>query len=315
MSTAYSLDPVQTAIAVAYHNQMLIADQVLPRNQVGAEKFKWHSYPVEETFRLPDTRAGRRGRLNEVQLSVVEHDSSTIDYGLSASIPAPDVDQAGLIPGYDPVGQHTVQLADYIELDREQRVATLVLDADQYPSANKIALAGNDQWSAAHDDSDPIADILTGMDACLVPPNRMVMGWAVFQKLRVHPRIIKALNGSDAGDVGIATPAQIAALFGLGSVLIGQSRLNTAKYGQEATLGRVWGKHCLLYHVNPTASAEGKMLTFGLTAEYMTRSAGTRSIPPGEMGIRGGTALWVGESVRELIIAPQAAYLIADAVA
>ena len=58
MPTAFPYDPVQTAIAVAYRNEMLITDQVLPKNPGGAAKFKWHSYPVEETFRLPDTGPG-----------------------------------------------------------------------------------------------------------------------------------------------------------------------------------------------------------------------------------------------------------------
>jgi hypothetical protein len=257
MATAYPLDPIQTAISVAYHNPRYIADMVLPRVQVGAEKFKWHSYREEESYRLPESRASRRGRLSEVQIAVDEHDSSTIDYGLAGSVPAPDQQQAGQIPGYDPVGQLNMTLSDYIALGREKRVADLVFDAAQYPSGNKVQLSGTDQWDVAHAESDP---------------------------------------------------------FELDRVLVGEQRLNTAAYGQTATLARVWGNHCLLAYLSPLAQADGMSPTFGLTAEYMTRSAGTREVPPGEMGIRGGTRLWVGESLKELIIAPLAAYLIEDAV-
>ncbi len=54
-------------------------------------------------------------------------------------------------------------------------------------------------------------------------------------------------------------------------------------------------------------------ITFGLTAEEGTRRAG--SIPDPHIGLDGGEIVKVGERVKELIIAPMAGYLIADAVA
>jgi hypothetical protein len=139
----------------------------------------------------------------------------------------------------------------------------------------------------------------------------MTVGSAVWLKLRTHPMLAKAIHGT-SGDVGIVTRRQVAELFELEELLVGENRLNTAKYGQPATLGRVWGKHALLYHVNPNSDSR-QGLTFGYTAQYQSRVA--RTINDTKIGLSGGTRVRVGESVKELIVAPLAAFLIQDAVA
>lgn len=283
----------------------------MPRITDGREEFKYLKYPVEETFRLPSTLVSRRGQVNEVLLTATEEIAQTADYGLEDPIPFPDIQQAQSAGISSPVDQATQQLTDYIMLDREVRTAALVFDANQYPVGNKVQLSGNDQWNVfAQVDSDPIDDIMAGADAMLLKPTHAVMGSAVWLKLRMHPKIVKAVHGND-GDVGIVTRRQVAELFELEQVLVGENRLNTAKYGQEAVLDRVWGKHFLLYHHNPNANSR-QGITFGYTAQYQSRVAGTINDP--KIGLRGGTRVRVGDSVKELIVAPLAAYFIQDAV-
>lgn len=304
-------DPQLTGIAIAYRNGAYIADSVLPRDTVAAQEFKWWEYPIAETFFLPDTRVGRKGAPNEIDLTATEQTSKTDDYGLDDAIPQNDI--ANAPAGKDPVGHAVMQLTDYIMLDREKRTADLVFNAANYPGANKITLAGTDQWSdfvAAA--SDPIDDIMTGINACLVKPNVLTMGQDVWTKLSQHPKIQKAVHGNQ-GDTGIARRAQIAELFELDEVLVGQSRLNTAKKGQAATLSRVWGKSALLHFRNKLATVNGGTLTFGLTPQWQGRLSG--QTPDPKIGLRGGQRVRVGESVKELIVASQAAYLISAAVA
>jgi hypothetical protein len=310
-NTPYPIDPVLSAISIAYRNEAYIADQVLPRTPVGREEFKYITYPVEETMRLPDTRVGRRGKVNEVVLTGEERIASTGDYALDDPIPRPDIDQAQGAGLPDPVGDATMQLTDYLMIDREVRTAGLVFDAAQYPTDNKIQLSTTDQWNEyAEANSDPIQDILTGVDAALLKPTSMVMGAAVWRYLRAHPKIVAAIHGND-GTVGIVTRQQVATLFELKEVLIGEQRLNTAKYGQAAVLSRVWGNHCLLFRKDQNASTQ-RGVTFGFTAEYKTRVVGQIDDP--DIGMRGGTRVRVGESVKELISAPLVAYLIEDAI-
>jgi hypothetical protein len=253
----------------------------------------------------------RRGQVNEVLLTATEEIASTDDYGLEDPIPFTDIDQAQQAGMRSPIDHATMQLTDYILLGHEVRTAAVVFDPANYPMGNKTELTSNDRWDVpSHDDSNPIDDILTGADACLMKPNFIAMGNVVWRSLRVHPRIVKAVHGND-GDTGIVTRRQVAELFEVEAVLVGESFLNTAAYGQPATLGRVWGEHCLLFHHNPNADAR-QGITHGYTAQYQTRVSG--SIPDTKIGLRGGQRVRVGESVKELIVAARAAYLIENAV-
>ena len=311
-SAPFPIDPFLSAIAIAHRNTRLyIADRVLPRSGVGRQEYKYQVFPPEETFRLPASEVGRKGRLNEIEIGWTEVIDKTLDFGLEEVIPIDDIDQAASAGLTNPVDIAVQTLTDYILLGHEKRTADLVFDPAQYPSSNKVQLSGNDQWSAAHDDSNPIDDILTGADAMLLPPTHMAIGSDVWRKLRVHPKIVAAIHGNE-GETGIVTREQVAKLFELDELLIGQGRLNTAKYGQTAVLGRVWGKHCLLYHLNPSATAMGGVVSFGATFQYKARFAGSRHDP--EVGLRGATRVRTGESVKEAITAAQAGYLIEDAV-
>lgn len=304
----FPVDPALTAIAIAYRNRRFIADDVLPRVPVARQEFKWWQYPLEESFALPDTKVGRKGAPNEVDLTATEQTGATADYGLDDPIPQPDIDQAP--QGRDPRDRAAVQLTDYIALDREKRTADLVFDAAQYAASNKVTLSGTSQWSDFAN-SDPLGVILAGLDACLVRPNVATMGREVWTKLTQHPKVVKAVLGN-AGDSGVVSRQAVAALLELEDILVGEAFLNTAKKGQTATLGRVWGKHCLLHYRDRNADTRGG-LTFGFTAEYGSRIAG--QMPDGKIGLRGGVRVRVGESVKELIVAARAGYLITNAVA
>jgi len=304
----FPIQPELTAIAIAYRNNRMIADDVLPRVLVGKQEFKYLKHTLADGFTLPDTKVGRKSRPNEIEFSATEVTDSTGDYGLDDPIPQADIDNAP--PNYDPLGKSTEQLTNLILLDREVRTAGLVFDANNYAAANKIALSGTTQWSD-YTNSDPIGVIQAGLDACIMRPNVMVIGRAAFTKLASHPKIVKAVLGN-AGDSGIARRQDIASLLELDEVLVGEGWVNTAKKGQAATLVRVWGKHCSLILRDKNADTRSG-LSFGLTAQWGGRIAG--SIPDKNIGLRGGQRVRVGESVKELITANDLAYFIQNAVA
>ena len=75
---------------------------------------------------------------------------------------------------------------------------------------------------------------------------------------------------------------------------------------------RVWGKSCAILHRNMNADTEFGV-TFGFTAQFGNRVAGTIVDP--DIGIYGGERVRVGESVKELVTAPDLGYLFSTAVA
>lgn len=318
----FIVDPILTAISIGYRNesQSLIADQVLPRTPVGAEKFKWTEYALEEAFNVPDARVGRRGRVQQLEYGGTEKTDSVDDYGLETPIPNSDIiaaeeARARKVSSYDPEAHSTMQLTDAINNIREVRVAGIVQTLGNYAASRRVTLSGTDLFSD-YANSDPIGVVKAGMDATLVyRPNKMVMGRAVWSKLSSHPKIVNAVKGN-VTNAGVVTLAQMAELFageGIKEVLVGDAFYNTAKPGQTANLARAWGKHISLLFVNPISQPESGGITFGLTAQYGTKISGR--IPDENVGLQGGVRIRSGERVKELIVAKDVGYFIQNAVA
>jgi hypothetical protein len=304
----FPYSPEYTAIAIAYRNEEFIADGVAPYVPVGSKLFRYLKYKLAEGFTLPDTRVGRKSQPNEVEFSATETEATAEDFGLDDPVPQDDIDTAP--PGHDPLGAAVEGVTNLVLLDREKRVADLVFDDTQYAAANKVTLSGTSQWSD-FTNSNPISDILTGLDACVMRPNVMVIGRAVWTKLIQHPKIVKATYG-DNTDAGIARKRDVAELFELEEILVGQTWVNTAKKGQAVSLARVWGKHVTLFRRDKTATNR-RGITFAFTARFGTRVAG--SMADSKIGLRGGQRVRAGESVKEVITANDLGYHIKNAVA
>jgi len=318
----FVVDPVLTAISVGFRNtaMMKIADQVLPRFGVSAEKFKWTEYPMREAFNTPDARVGRLGQVNQVIFSGTENTASVDDYGLDTPIPYSDLQAAADARAqgrstFDPEAHATAMLTDTIENIREARVAGTLFNLNTYASDKRITLSGTSQFSD-YTNSDPISVIKTGLaSTTILTPNTMVMGRQVWNWVNSHPKIVNAIKGN-VSNAGIVSREQFLELFageGISQLLIGDAMVNTAEPGQTPVYARAWGKHISLIHQNPMATVEGGGITFGLTAEYGGRLSGRIEDP--DIGLNGGFRIRTGERVKELIIAKDVGYFIQNAVA
>lgn len=309
----FTINPTLSAIAVAYMNRALIADSVLPRvDAVGTQEFRYTLFDKGEILTIPDTKVGRRGKPNTVEFSGTETTAKTVDYALDDEIPQDDITQAAAAGNPNLVGpeaRSTEWLSDLIALDREVRVAGVVFNAATYAAANKTQLAGATQWSDPA--SDPVAAIGDNIEGVLMRPNIAVFGAMTWAALRRHPKIVKAVNKTD-GDTGLVSRQAFAEVFELDEVLVGGAFVNTAKKGQAQVLSRAWGKHAAFLHRNKLADRQ-RGVTFGMTVPYGPRVAW--SAFDKNVGMRGGTVVRVGESVKELITAADAAFFFQDAVA
>jgi len=311
MTTPFPMDPVLTGVAIAYKNAKLIADLVAPRVPVAAEQFTYMKMRLADGFTVPDTQVGRKSMPTEMEFGMEEADSSTRDHGLDDVVPVADIEAAARIPGFDPLATAVEHLTDLVELAREVRVANIAFAAATYPVGNKVALVGNDQWSAAAT-SDPIGDILTALDACLVRPNVAVLGQPVWTAFRQHPKVVKATLGN-SGDSGVAARQAVAELLELDELIVGEAWVNTAKPGQAVAKARTWGKHCALLVRDKLANLQNKRPTFMVTAQHGGRVAGQMAEP--KVGLKGAIRVRSGEQVRELVVADDLGYFIENAVA
>ena len=315
----FPVDPVLTALAIGYRNPAyaFIADDVLPRVQVFGERFSWTKYPLEEGFRVVDNRVGRTGRVPRVEFSGSREESAVHDYGLEAPVPISDINEAERmrtqgLGNFDPEQRAVTGIEDYNQINRELRVARIVQDPANYPSSQKLALSGGDQFSD-YDNSDPIAVIKECLESTLVfRPNQVTMGQATWSKLSSHPKLVNAVKGNLTSE-GMITKQQFVDLFELRKLNIGTAYMDAAKFGQAADVQRVWGADILFQFINPNTLPEQGSVTHGFTAVYGSKIAG--SMVDQNVGLEGGKVVRSGERVRELIVAPGVSFLLQDAIA
>jgi hypothetical protein len=316
MIAPFAVSPTATAVAVAYNQSDLVADEVLVRVPVSTQKFSYNVYNKEDGFTIPETEVGRKGKPAEVEFGSKELTDQTVDHGLDTPIPNADVvnwegaRSNGNTTLVDPRLRATRALTQCLLTRREKRVADLVTNVANYSADNRIVLSGTSQWSdyANSDPSRAIADVLDGL---FMRPTNAVFGRKVWSYLSRHPKICAAVfkNGTNNG---LVTRAQFADLFEMPNLpVVGEGWMNTATKGQPVNMQRIWGNDALFFYRDMNADTEYGV-TFGITAEFGSRVAG--SIVDPDMGIRGGERQRVGESVKELLIAPDLAYLFKNAV-
>jgi hypothetical protein len=311
--SAFPRDEHLTAIAIAYKNPdtTLIADEVFPRTAVGKMEFSWTEYPDHQGYTVPDTRVGEKSKVPQLELRGQKRTSHCEDFGLDVPLSANDISQAA--PNTDPREYATEQATNLVLLDREVRAAALAFDPTRYPSSNKKNLAtsgdggGPEQWDDP--ETDPLEELVEGLDSCLIRPNVLSLGQRCWTKLSMHPKIVSAGLGN-SGQHGRITRARLAELLEIAEVVVGAAFVNIVKPNKTPVLARVWGPHALAFYRDRTVTTAGG-LTFGYTAQFGTRVAGSKVV---DMGLHGGTMVRAGESVRELIVAPRAAFFWQNAV-
>lgn len=314
-TTAFPVNPELSAVAIGYKNRDidLIADQVLPR-VLTAKKFAYTKYNQADAFTVPATRVGRKSEPTMVDFGGTLVNDECVDWGLDDLVPNDEIEAFNAMPKpgtmVSPQAKSTSLLTGLILLDREIRVANLVFSSANYAAANQATLSGTSQWSDFAN-SNPLDALLAALDVPLIRPNTITLGQAVWTKLRQHPRLIQAANAS-AQTGGAITRQDLADLLEIKNVAVGAGFVNTAKKGQTPTFSRVWGKHCSLQFVSEDM-ANADQPQYGFTAQFGDRIAGT--IPEPKKGLRGGETIRVGESVKEVICAPDAGYFFQNAVA
>jgi hypothetical protein len=310
MPTApFVVQPQLTAIAIAYGQKLtdFIADLVMPRvKPISKREFEYLVYGLE-AYSRPDTRVGRKGRPNEVSWASKSLTASVEDFSLDDPIPQDDIDQGGK-DGINVTGLSTEYILSLIRLDRECRVADLVQNASSYNAANVQTLAGGQGLDNSEVNASKIINEI--LEKPIVRPNIGIMSRTVWGKVAHNALLVKAIRGSLGGDK--ITPQDFCDYFELESLLIGPARKNREVKGKNPTLESIWGPN-IAFHYRDLAASTQRGVTWGLTVPYSTPVSG--AIPDANIGMRGGVRVRAGESLKEVVLAPDAGCLIKNAIA
>ena len=292
----------------------LIAEDVLPRNPPGGEKFTWTKYDEQQAYTVPDTKVGRKSAPTEVSFQGEAIVDQTMDYGLDDVVPNSDIQAYDAMPKpamggpLNPLVISTTFLTSLIGLDREKLVGNLVFNAANYSSSHVLTLSGTSKWdnyanvsgSLTQYQSTPVMDINTMLAKCLVRPNTLIFGKDAWLYFSSHPAVLMLVYGNLQG-AGVASPEAVAAKFRVKRVLIGEGWINTARKGQAANYVPVWGPHAAAIFTSDMAAQIGQPC-WGFTHQFGTRLAG--ELPEPITGLRGCVRVRVGESLKEVVSAP-----------
>lgn len=259
-ATARSIDPVLTTAAQGYKNADFVGDALFPAVPVDQRGGKIITFGKED-FRLYATGRVPGANTKRVQFGHVGASFSLEQHALEGVVPWEIMQDANQVPGIDMGRVAVMKTQNIIALRKEKAQADLATTAANYPAANKVTLAGTDQWSD-YTNSDPVDDVETAKEAVRTQigrrPNTVVMGAAVFAKLRQHPKILDRIKytGRDS-----ATPELLANLFGVQRVRVGDAVYENA----AGAMADAWGKFVVLAYTEIGSLADMGLPSFGYT--------------------------------------------------
>lgn len=297
--------PKLSSVAIKYRQSNMIADKVLPRVTVDSQEFISLADRMGDWITPPDTTVGRTSNVNKLANSLQDPTYlATVNQGLDE--PVPNQDQMNG-PSESALMRAVQRVMGFVELRREMRASAIITNTSNY--AYTATLSGTAQWSDKVN-SNPLYDILTWLDKPFMRPNKITMGRDVWTQLSMHPKMIEAAfwAGSQAGKI---TLQQLADLLEVKEINVGDGWTNNANKGQAVTKARIWGKFFSATYIGDGAQDSGNM--WGYTAQFGSRVAGTIQDP--NIGLFGGVNVRAGESVKEVVAAPEFGVLLSAVIA
>jgi hypothetical protein len=220
------LDVILSNISVAFPNNGLVGNMLYPMVNVRRQSDKYYVFGREAwgvepggDFRAPGSVA------NEIPGLAVSTDTYFAK-------------------------EHSLQIP---VTDEEIAMQTQATTAANYATGYSVTNAGGTQWSD-YVNSDPIGQIKTARrkihSGLFFEPNVGIFPYQVMSVLEDHPDFIERIKYSERG---IITSEIMAALFGIGQIIVPGVGYNSANPGQTAALGYLWGKDVVLAYVPPRA--------------------------------------------------------------
>ena len=234
-----------------------------------------------------------------------------VKHGLSDIVTEEDV--ANVEAPFDAMSDTTSELTTKLWLGKERSLATTL--GDTAVITQNVTLSGTDQYNDyTSANSSPLEDFNTARQSIYssvgTPPDTAVMSWEVFNILRYHPQMLRALGYADNRPGGLSQD-ELAFAMDVRRLLVGTAVFESAAEGQPSAIQAVWGKN-IIFCVAPQTAARGqvslgyRIQQFGAPREVFKNAIDN---PPN------ATEIIVLDRYQQLLSSVNAAYLIKDAVA
>ena len=260
------IDQILTNISIMYRNAAYVGTELMPIVPVKKRSDIYYVYDSKaDRFRIPKTLRAPKTDSRTVDWKVTEDGYKCDEHALNDLIDDIERDNADKPLNLE---VDTVEfLTDILQLSLEMRIKDIL-------EANLSANAPDIKWDVYNQetpdlDSDPIGDIETGKDAIhaviFKEPNVLLLGKAVYDKLKHHPKILERIKYVQKG---VVTAELMASIFEVEKVVVGKAGYNTAKEGKTESLSYLWGKNAILAYIEPKPGI--KKFSLGYTFQSQT---------------------------------------------
>ena len=239
-------DPVLTNISVQFRPAQggYLADMVAPPVPVRLETADYWVYD-RSRFDTPDSHRAPRGEFNRIEWSATKKSYSCEEYGLEQ--PIDDRERSNAAFPLQPDIDSTEIVTDMVLNNREKRITDQCLSTKVV--TKNTTLSGTAQWSDDSGSSHPLDDArvarTTMFDATGMRPNMLVIGYKVFEALKVHSDIIERFQYVTGG---IVTADILKQYFEVDMLYIGGVLRRTSNEGATDAYADVWGKDALFFY-------------------------------------------------------------------
>jgi len=242
------IDQPLSQLLINYRPQGMAVDRIFPLVPVGKQSDMYYEYDQSELWRIPDTTRAPGTAAKQVDLKVSSATYFARNYALGSMITIEDRTNADAVLNLRE--SKAMMLADLLILDWENRVAQLVLNSTNVATVVTVSSGtwGNYETSGAFVDIDKAIRAVRGATGYV--PNKIAMGWDAWNALKSNRFIRERIFPAPAGGAapGIATEAQVAALFGFDQLVVSGVMRNTAAQNLPISLSDIWGQHALVYY-------------------------------------------------------------------
>ena len=259
------IDPILSTAARGYMNPQLVFRALFPVVTTGARGGTRIEFDRTD-FRKVNTRRAPGAATQHIQFGHEGKKFALTQHRLMGKVPVETAEEAMAVPGIDLGMRSVTGVQNIIGLEREIDAATIVRATATYDAAHVATLAGNAQWS--NDASNPTANVMDAVEtiraATGMRPNTVVMGGAVYSKIRTHPDVLQQIRYD--GGKQIASKEDLAQLWDIDRVVCGDA----IYVDEDDTPADVWGKDVIIAY-----TAVGSISRYEPSFGYGYNLAGT----------------------------------------
>lgn len=307
-SQARVIDPILSEIAQGYQNADMVGLNLFPAVPVLQRGGKIISFSKED-FALYNTVRAPGANTKRVQFGYTSGNYALDQHALEAVAPWELQQEAAQVAKIQVASMAVRKVQNIIALRLEKAQADLATTAASYAASNKVTLSGTGQWSDYTGTSNPSKDIETAKEAIRTQigkrGNTVVIGAAVWAKLKQHPAIIDRIKYTGRDSV---TLDMLATLWDVKRVVVGGAVYTDA----SGTMTDVWGKFVVVAYTDLGSVQDLGEPSYG----YTYRLDGAPYVEQGYQDRNAKSDIYpVTDEVSPVLTAAISGYLISAAVA